>query len=245
MTLVLLPGMDGTGQLFAPFLAALGPEFRTRVVSYPVDQPLGYAELELLARAAIPARGPYVILGESFSGPIAVSIAASGAARLKGLILCCSFVRSPLRVLPGVGTLLGWLPVTAAPVLLMEQMLLGRFSTPALRAALERTMAQVSAPAIRARMVAALSVDVSAELAALRLPMMYLRARHDRLVAPGASALASRLNPALQVVDLQAPHFLLQAAPQAAAQAVTDFVRGLSLTQSSRPKRPHSGAAPA
>ena len=76
MTLVLLPGMDGTGQLFAPFLAALGPEFRTRVVSYPVDQPLGYAELELLARAAIPARGPYVILGESFSGPIASMISA-------------------------------------------------------------------------------------------------------------------------------------------------------------------------
>ena len=245
ITLVLLPGMDGTGQLFAPFLAALGSEFKTKVVAYPVDRPLGYAELELLVRAAIPARGPYVILGESFSGPIAVSIAASGAARLKGLVLCCSFVRGPLPVLPGMGSVLGWLPVTAAPVLLMEQVLLGRFSTPALRAALARTMAQVSAPTIRARMLAALSVDVSAKLAALRLPMLYLRARHDRLVSPGAAALAARLNPALQMVDLPAPHFLLQAAPQEAAQTVAGFLRGLAVTPPARPKRPHSGAAPA
>ena len=33
--LVLLPGMDGTGDLFAPLLSALPPALRTIVVRYP------------------------------------------------------------------------------------------------------------------------------------------------------------------------------------------------------------------
>src|SRR5438105_3993436 len=87
--------MDGTGELFAPFVAALGREFNVKVVAYPTAAPLGYDELESVARAALPAEGPYVILGESFSGPIAISLAASGSPGLKGLVLCCSFVSNP------------------------------------------------------------------------------------------------------------------------------------------------------
>ena len=77
LTLILLPGMDGSGQLFAPFIAALGDGFNVKVVRYPVDLPLGYDGLEQIARAAIPPEGAVVLLGESFSGPIAVSLAAS------------------------------------------------------------------------------------------------------------------------------------------------------------------------
>ena len=50
--LVLLPGMDGTGDLFAPLLSALSPALRTIVIRYPSDRPLGYAELEAHARRA-------------------------------------------------------------------------------------------------------------------------------------------------------------------------------------------------
>ncbi|MGH3626194.1 MAG: hypothetical protein ACRDRL_01935, partial [Sciscionella sp.] len=68
--------MDGTGDLFAPLIDALGDNIPCSVVRYP-DESLDYAGHEAIARAALPANGPYVILGESFSGPIAVSIAAS------------------------------------------------------------------------------------------------------------------------------------------------------------------------
>ena len=74
MTLVLLPGMDGTGDLFAAFLSAPGCDLDVKVVSYPTDVALGYADLEAFARAALPTDRPFVILGESFSGPIAISI---------------------------------------------------------------------------------------------------------------------------------------------------------------------------
>lgn len=97
-TIVILPGMHGTGELFAEFIAALPRAVESIVVSYPPDRPLNYAELEKLVRASLPVERPYVLLGESFSGPIAVSIAASKPAGLRGLMLVGSFVRNPTIV---------------------------------------------------------------------------------------------------------------------------------------------------
>src|SRR5687767_5910188 len=114
ITLMLLPGMDGTGHLFAPFLEALGNEFNVKVVRYPGTEALNYAELEAVARAAMPD-GPFVLLGESFSGPIAISLAASGSPHLKGLVLCCTFARNPKPLFTGLRSLVSILPVAAAP----------------------------------------------------------------------------------------------------------------------------------
>ena len=225
MTLVLLPGMDGTGQLFAPFVAALGPEFSVQVVAYPTTAPLGYHELESIARAALPTEGPYVILGESFSGPIAVSLAASGSPGLKGLVLCCSFVRNPRPVFSGLRSLVAVLPLALAPVSLLGRLLLGRFSTSALEAALAKSLSQVSPSAIRARLQAVLSVNVSAKLSTVKVPVLYLRGSRDSVVPAGASVLVANLCPGTRVVELEAPHFLLQAVPTKAAQAVGAFVR--------------------
>ena len=225
VTLLLLPGMDGTGELLGPFVAALGGDFQVQVVRYPNSEPLGYAELESFARAALPTEGPYVILGESFSGPIAVSLCASASDRLKGLILCCSFVSNPRAAFPGLRPLVSFLPVALAPVGVLSHMVLGRFSTGALRSVLAHAVAQVSPAALRARIRGVLSVNVSAKLASVTVPILYLRASHDRLVPASASARISRLNEHTRVVELEGPHFLLQVAPVEAAQVVGEFVR--------------------
>jgi hypothetical protein len=70
--LVLLPGLDGTGTLFSEFVRTLGSSVDTRIVAYPLAQPLGYDELETLVLAELPRNQPFVLLGESFSGPAAV-----------------------------------------------------------------------------------------------------------------------------------------------------------------------------
>jgi pimeloyl-ACP methyl ester carboxylesterase len=217
--------MDGTGELFAPFVAELGHEFNVKVVRYPADEPLGYAELEAVARAALPAEGPFVILGESFSGPIAVSLAASGSPRLMALVLCCTFVRNPRPLFAGLRPLVGVLPVAAAPVGLLGWFLLGRFSTAALRSAFASALAQVSPSALRARLRSVLSVNVAGHLCAAKIPTLYLRASHDRVVPTAASRLISRLRPNTRITEVEAPHFLLQAAPVEAARLVSAFVR--------------------
>src|SRR5262245_52178733 len=93
--LVLLPGLDGTGALLAGFRRTLGPGIRTIVVSYPPDPDIGYVALEGVVRALLPQDQPFVLLAESFSGPIGISIAASRPVSLRGLILVSSFARNP------------------------------------------------------------------------------------------------------------------------------------------------------
>ena len=95
VTLILLPGMDGTGLLFQDFVEALDADVRTVVVSYPKNESLNYAALESTVLYQVPMDEPYVLLAESFSGPVAISIAASCPPRLLGVVLCCSFARNP------------------------------------------------------------------------------------------------------------------------------------------------------
>lgn len=243
-TLVLLPGLDGTGQLFADFVAALAPDIEVIVVRYPADQPLGYAGLEVLVRAVLPADRDYVLLGESFSGPIAIAIAASAPPGLRGLILCCSFARNPVPVLAAVRPFTGIIPLAALPLPLLGYFLLGRFATPALRSALAGALAAVSPAVLRQRAGAALAVDVSGALCAIRVPVLYLRAREDRVVPGSASALVSAAVRNTRVVDFVAPHFLLQVLPAAAAAAVASFIRSTTAANPAPPAAPSLSSAP-
>jgi len=75
--LVLLPGLDGTGELFEHFVNALTDQTQALIFRYPAEARLGYAELTKFVKEQLPVNEPYILLGESFSGPIAVSIAAT------------------------------------------------------------------------------------------------------------------------------------------------------------------------
>lgn len=230
VALVLLPGLDGTGLLFAGFIASFGPDVKIIVVSYPTDAAAGYSELEPFARSFLPRDQPFFLLGESFSGPIAISIAATRPSGLLGLILCCSFARSPRPALTYFRPLLAVAPVAALPLALLSFFVLGRFSSPALRRSLGASLALVSPSALRARARAALSVDASASLGRVGVPVLYLRASEDRVVPESASQFVAALAPTTKIVELPAPHFLLQVLPLQAGVAVREFMenrRGL------------------
>ena len=60
--LVLLPGLDGTGELFAPFLQSLNNHFTSTVVSYPRDKLLHYQQLLPRIREVIPWGQPFTLV---------------------------------------------------------------------------------------------------------------------------------------------------------------------------------------
>ena len=86
LTLILLPGLNGTGMLFLPLLAQLPSYDTPRVVSFPGDVMLGYGQLLRRVFHALPSAGPFVVLGESFSGPLALMAAAQAPAGLRWVI---------------------------------------------------------------------------------------------------------------------------------------------------------------
>jgi pimeloyl-ACP methyl ester carboxylesterase len=224
LTLVLLPGMDGTGIFFEDVAAALRPEFNPIIVAYPNDPSLGYVELEALARAALPQNDPYLILGESFGGPIAISIAASNPPGLLGLILCVTFARNPHPLLPLVTAILEPLPAWRVPRFIQQPNLFGRFNSPYLRAKLRKVRALVSQKTLKARLESVASVDVSEELRRVSVPTLYLRGKSDRVVSRASCDYIRKIHSSVEVVELDAPHLLLQTVPQAAKSAIEKFV---------------------
>ena len=225
MRVILLPGLDGTGELLRAFVAALPTSLPVTVVRYPVEKVLGYEALTELARAALPAEGPVVVLGESFSGPVAVSLAASLPSRVVGLVLCCTFVRNPRPLLKRIGGLLRVLPVSLVPNRLAARLLYGRWASQALRSALGDAMGKVSAAVSRARLTALIDVDVTAKLVALRVPVLALVASRDQLVPRKSSEVIQQSCPRARVVVVDGPHGLLQVKPREVAGLVAEFVQ--------------------
>ncbi|MCA9686896.1 MAG: alpha/beta hydrolase, partial [Myxococcales bacterium] len=114
LRVLLLPGLDGTGRLFAPLLPALPSNWRPEVVAYPGGEVLGYDALEGQLRAAFAGEDTLVI-AESFSGPLAIRLAADPPPGLRALVLVATFARPPaprlatrlFRVLPPVPPRIG------------------------------------------------------------------------------------------------------------------------------------------
>lgn len=223
-TLALLPGMDGTGDLFAPLISALDGSFEVTVARYPRDPALGYSQLEPNARSACPTNGHYFLLGESFSGPLAIQIAATNPKGLLGIILCATFATNPRPRLGPLGKAVTLLPVWLAPSPLVSFALLGRFATPRLRQAITAAVRSVSSRAMRARLHSVLAVNVLADLARIRVPILYLRASVDRIVPIDSLSQICNSNPAVQVINIAGPHCVLQASPRQAAAAINAFI---------------------
>jgi len=82
---------------------------------------------------------------------------------------------------------------------------------------------------LKARIAAALRADVSHALPAISMPVRYLRGTEDRLLSASAGDRIRAAVPRCELVDIAGPHLLLQAAPEACADAVREFVARLDV----------------
>jgi pimeloyl-ACP methyl ester carboxylesterase len=211
--------------LFRPLVERLPPDIEPVVVTYPHDQPLGYDELLPLVLERLPTDRPFALLGESFSGPLAIRAAATRPANLRGVILCASFVRSPLAIRPR------WLPTLIQPWMFvgfrrLSQMkaLLGDRASPEVRAMLREALSTVQPAVLARRIQAVMQVDVSAELAACPVPILYLRADWDYVVPHRNAAEILAIQPAVRIVSIPASHLLMQTQPDQTIAAIREFL---------------------
>jgi pimeloyl-ACP methyl ester carboxylesterase len=221
--LVLLPGMDGTGELFDPLLQFLTPQVEPIIVRYP-DRPASYAQHADFARREVPKDRPVVLLGESFSGPVAVSIAAGAPPKLRAVILCASFVTCPHLLLGYLRGFTAFASPKLVPDFITRHALMGRFATPELRAAHTRALSRVSSPTLTARLRAMADIDVREELRSLAVPLLYLRATSDRLVPRRSGDEVAACAAEARIIEVDGPHFLLQTQPLESARHIAEFV---------------------
>lgn len=222
--LVLLPGLDGTGKLFAAFVRALGAGVESRVVGYSPDEPLGYEELELKVRAQLPLDRSYVLLGESFSGPIAMRIAARAPARLAGVILCGTFASNPYPWLAWARPFVFLFPFKSLPRWVRAPLMWGSKNPRRAPGNAQRAIAGVAGGVLRRRFAAILAVDAVESLDRIAIPALIMYARHDRVVPQAATESLIAHLPGAEVADIDGPHLLLQSCPEECSAAVLQFM---------------------
>jgi pimeloyl-ACP methyl ester carboxylesterase len=224
--LILLPGLDGTGQLFAPLLEVLPSEFAATVVCYPRDETLTYEQLQPYVQRAIPAREPYALVAESFSGPLAIAFAATQPDNLRAVILCASFVSNPAP------PLLQWIQAFNHSFWFRFRLpqTFVRYATAmwdceahVIDSLIEHT-STVSPAVLSHRFAQVMQVDVRAQLQRCTAPLLYVRATRDLLVQRRNWEEIARLKPEASYAEVDASHFVLQHKPAAALQAIQAFL---------------------
>ena len=231
LKVILLPGMDGTGMLFADLIAELSGICETIVISYPSDRHLDTPELVDLIRSRCPVVDPYILLAESFSVSVAIYYAASKPFNLKGLILCAGFVVSPVH---------GWkrfLGSLLAPIIFRIKLpkfaaivwLIGPSASSSLLLAVRKALASVKPQVLVARLRFMLACEARPELARVDVPILYFQAKRDNLVKPICLEFIQLIKPQVEVVTVEGPHLMLQRDPQRFVETIVRFARSAIL----------------
>lgn len=239
--LVTLPGLDGS-----PFLQGALPQalqalpgmgdVQSRCIAYPPRQRMGYLELARWVAPQLPQDEPFVLLGESFGGPLALILAGCGRGdaamqpppQLQGLVLAASFADCAVPwAAPALPVIKNAPPsaLYAVRPAVWAWWLLGRWATPALMTALAQALRH-SAPAVLQHRAAQALQPPALDLSALAVPLLVLRAGHDRLIAP-RRVQALQAAPQCQIHTVPGPHMLLQTQADACAPLVAAFLQGL------------------
>lgn len=226
MRLILLPGMHGTGELFADFMRMIPEPKHIQALHYPTGASPSYRQLLAMVQTMVPESEPYFLLAESYSTPLAIAFAATNPPNLKGLILCAGFVTSPLagpkRTLASlIAPLLFQLRIPSAAI---THFLIGPNAPEPLLALVRKAISSVEPAVMAARLRAVLHCDMRQALRKVTVPLIYVQAKRDKLISPWCLAEIRSIRPDARVEQIDGPHLIVQREPKQVAEAVAKFI---------------------
>ena len=223
--LVFMPGMDGTGLSAEPLMKLIPPDVAFTIVRYPTDKLLSFEETVECAAKQFPPGIPPVVVAESFSGPVAIKLIASGCVQAKYLILCATFAKSPHPLLLKLSRSLGITSLIKPEMpKLFFKVFLGKGFAKSLAPMWQRVHATVPARVLDHRLGIINRIDVTAWLDKLLIPCLYLQATEDRVVPSSCLSSFIKYIPNLEIRRIKGPHFILQAQPLACLTAIEEFM---------------------
>jgi len=227
--LVLLPGMDGSGELFRGLETVLPEGLETEALWYPADRYMKYGELAGTLRGAIPVDEPFVLVAESYGAPLAILIASMEPPNLKGIVLSAGYATSPLRGWRRtvVYDLVQLLAHVSLPAVVAKYMLVGEEAPRALVESVTGAVGWLTPRVLSSRVREVLNVDVRTELAQVKVPVLYLQPTRDRLVDAACLGEMQAVKPG-RTVNVESPHLLLQCEAMKAAEVIAGFVAELA-----------------
>lgn len=218
MKIILLPGMDGTGDLFEPFRSLLA----IPAIVIPLPQ-FGSQDYEFLAsyvESQLPEDEEFIIVAESFSGPIAVLLAAKEIVNLKRIVFVATFLVCPNLFLTFIARLLPLKLLLAAPFakIVILRVLLDGFSYSQFVGALKKVSSKVLKKRLRS------IYNLKTQDSVVNIPSLYLNASFDWLVLKNQIPLFKQLFQHIQIEYVEGAHCLLQSNPNACAEIINSWI---------------------
>lgn len=220
--LILLPGLDGTGLLFQPLLAALPADINYQVIALS-DLHFDDPERQATEIAALSGPGPCIVVAESYAGRVAYELCCQQKMDVRHVIFVASFLSRPSSIsrlakcLPPALLRLNFLPARCSSYILFgstrQQHLLPLFFN---------AMAKANVKHLKNRLRRISQLTLPAQT--LPLPCTYIRANTDLLVKRQAvKDFQLRFNN-VQLVDIDGGHLILQCQPQRCAQVISQVL---------------------
>ena len=240
-TVVLLPGLDGTEVFFRPLMERLPPTILPLALNYPDAGPHGYPGLLDFVRQKLTRFPHYVVLASSFSGPLAVMLAAAEQQKVRGVILVATFASSPNGRL---SRLRFFVRTPLVAVLRFARRLpiwTRRPREDRLRIAKEETWSRVSARNLAGRARAALGADLCETLSRCIQPLLCVAYDADDVVPLQCADEIRRHCRHARCVILPGGHLAMFSDPGPLAAEIVRFVEmdcvttGFSHAQSGAP----------
>jgi pimeloyl-ACP methyl ester carboxylesterase len=224
MKIILLPGLDGTGVLFKPFLDALPNNTVSLVIDYPVNEKLSYPELVEYVIGQLPDER-FVLVGESFSGPIAYQIALLKPDKVASVIFVATFLSNPRKFLLKLSS---FLPISLLlsipiPTLIIKSLLLGYSANTKLINLFRQSLKYVSPYVLSFRLQEIAKLTNRHQLCGIN--SIYIQATDDALVPNNCVKEFRAMFNNLRIFKVKGPHFIMQASPVACAEIVANEIR--------------------
>jgi pimeloyl-[acyl-carrier protein] methyl ester esterase len=215
---VLLPGLHGSRALFSSFVA-LAPAWATCLpLALPTVGGQTFDEISDVIFPELKSLEGFVLLGESFSGPIAARLSARLGQKVALLVLCNPVVEMSVRVPEGILASIAasaWMPAWGASMALSG----GDMSIA--RAALDEVRALPKG--ILAQRLSAVYSATEEELASnLSSPLLTILGTNDNLVSLSRSrAFFSRIKEST-IAEIEGPHLIVQTRPAEVWEAISE-----------------------
>ena len=221
-TLILLPGLNGTTGFFNPLLECVQGHFEVLAISYPVNEEKSYPELTSYVLDKIKTvKGNYIILGESFSGPISLFVSGNKPEGLIGVALVATFITAPNFK---VGKLLPWrLGFSLTRPLYRIRLALSKDKNQSLISNISTEMQKVSPRVLSARIRQIFMVNATESQRNCAVPVIYFRGTRDYVVPRKNLVEIMSVKSDIKVVEFNAQHFLLQSEPVQAFTKIKKF----------------------
>lgn len=217
ITLVLLPGLNGTNGLFKPLLDNRPDNVNVVLIEFPRQTHYSYEQLSLYVVEQINhLEGGFILLGESFSGPLSLLVAKAKPQNLQGVILVATFISAPTL------EILRFLPWKYCFRILKFAGVCFRNSKSVMGMACQE-LQSVASEVLARRIDLIFNVDVRIELQGCHVPVAYFRGKKDMFVPKKNMQQIINIRNDIPIFEFNTDHFLLQRAPLEAWSAISRF----------------------